>query len=145
MNDGWRRKTARVALKTDIRASKKACHESQRANTNPWSDTGSGGCLAYRIVMAKTRSVCNRTMEQSPEMLDHRRATCASWYEFLASFRRITEILLLGISDRAKGASRKVPVSPKKGVPRGLRGVSEGCFRSFQEPFKGVSIVFVGV
>lgn len=55
---------AKVALKSEIRASKKACFEGlcQSANANPWGD-------AYRIVMAKTRGAIAPT-EQSPQMLE---------------------------------------------------------------------------
>lgn len=55
---------AKVALKSEIRASKKACFEGlcQSANANPWGD-------AYRIVMAKTRGATAPT-EQSPQMLE---------------------------------------------------------------------------
>lgn len=54
---------ARVALKTEIKASKKACFEGlcRSANETPWGD-------AYRVVMAKTRGVMAPT-EQSPAML----------------------------------------------------------------------------
>ena len=55
---------ARVALKREIAASKRACFDRlcANANTNPWGD-------AYRVVMAKTRGA-TAPAEQSPEMLE---------------------------------------------------------------------------
>lgn len=55
---------AKVALKTQIMASKKPCFEClcHSANANPWSD-------AYRIVMTKTRCSIAPT-EQSAEMME---------------------------------------------------------------------------
>lgn len=58
---------AKIALETEIRASKKTCFEGlcQSANANPWDD-------AYRIVMAKTRGVMVPTEETAllDEMLE---------------------------------------------------------------------------
>lgn len=55
---------AKAALKTEIKASRKAYFEGlcQNANAIPWDD-------AYRIVMAKTRGVMAPT-EQSPLLLE---------------------------------------------------------------------------
>lgn len=53
----------KAALKTEIKARKKACFADlcQTANVNPWG-------VAFRIVLANTRGVM-AIIEQSPEML----------------------------------------------------------------------------
>lgn len=68
-----------------------------------------------------------------------KRGLCINYVRVLMrEYSSPAQALLLDTCDGAKEVPRKFLETSKKGVPRGFWGVLGGCFRIFQEPFKGV-------